>query len=302
MHVAITGGTGFVGRALTDSLSNDGHTVSILTRHPGDNPAKTGVTYTPWLTAKHPSPSLAEPVDAIVNLAGESINSGRWTAKRKRHILDSRMTATANVIEMIKNAHQKPKVLINASAVGYYGMSESNTFNEASEINSDDFLANVVRRWEDEAAQAQAYDVRAVFTRFGVILGDQGVLPLMTLPYKMGIGGTIGSGKQWLSWVHIADVIGMIRFAIDTPEVTGPLNVTAPEPERMKPFGQTVSQVMHRPHWLPVPAFAMKTALGEMSQLLLQGQRVLPQKAEDMGYTFQYPQLKPALQQLLSQK
>ncbi|HEX7064667.1 MAG TPA: TIGR01777 family oxidoreductase [Bacillales bacterium] len=300
MHVVITGGTGFVGQELTNSLINDGHKVSILTRNPAGKPEKRNVTYVKWLADGAEPEKELQNVDAIVNLAGESINSGRWTAKRKQQILDSRVKATKSVMGIIEKLDRKPDVLVNASAVGYYGMSESETFTEEAQVHADDFLAGVVRRWEKEAAQAEAHGVRTVFARFGVIFGEEdGALPRMVLPYKLGVGGTVGSGKQWLSWVHIDDVAGMIRFAIENPAVKGPLNVTAPEPEKMKEIGQTIGEIMHRPHWMPVPDFAMKAALGEMSNLLLKGQRVLPQKAERHGYNFHHPLLKPALNNLL---
>lgn len=299
MHVVITGGTGFVGSALVDDLVGNGHEVSILTRHPEGKPETDNVTYVQWLTNGSTPENHLRDVDAIVNLAGEPIQSGRWTSKRKQRILNSRIKATQQVIDLIKELEPKPEVLVNASAVGYYGMSETETFTEDADLHANDFLAGVVRRWEEEAIQAETFGVRTVLTRFGVILGKEGALPRMVLPYKMGIGGTVGSGKQWLSWVHIDDVVGMIRFAMDNTEVTGPLNMTAPEPKQMKAFGQTIGESMHRPHWMPVPGFVMKAALGEMSNLLLQGQYVLPQKALNLGYTFHYPQLKPALDALL---
>ncbi|HET7578830.1 MAG TPA: TIGR01777 family oxidoreductase [Bacillales bacterium] len=303
MHVAITGGTGFVGRALTDSLIKDDHQVSVLTRNPANKPEKPGVTYVKWLVDNASPANELENVDAIVNLAGTSINSGRWTKSRKKEILNSRIKATEAVINLIDELSPKPSVLANASAVGYYGMSESETFTEDSRVHAEDFLAGVAQRWEEEASKATQYDVRTVFCRFGVILGtDEGALPQMILPYKFGAGGTVGSGKQWLSWVHIDDVVGMIRFAIETREMSGPLNVTAPEPKRMKAFGKTIGEVLNRPHWMPVPGFAMKAALGEMSSLLLQGQRVLPEKAKQHGYPFHYPELKPALNSLLNRE
>lgn len=303
MHIVVTGGTGFVGRTLVENLLNDGHEVSILTRNPSGKPQKSKVSYIKWLGENTaPEKELAN-VDAIVNLAGASINNGRWTKNRKEQILQSRIKATDAVNNLIGALSSKPEVLVNASAVGYYGMSESETFTEKPSSEADDFLATVVRRWEQEAARAeQRYGVRTVFARFGVILGDGGALPKMVTPYKLGIGGTVGSGRQWLSWIHIDDVVGLIRFAIENPEIRGPLNVTAPNPEKMKTMGRTIAEVLRRPHWIPIPEFAMKAALGEMSNLLLQGQRVLPEKAQQHGYAFRYPELKPALRQLLKDK
>lgn len=299
MHIVIAGGTGFVGNALTANLTADGHRVTVLTRDPDTKPPKPNVTYVKWLTANNPPANELRNVDAIVNLAGASINSGRWTTKRKKEILHSRIHATEAVIDIMKRLPVKPSVLVNASAIGYYGMSETETFTEESIVEADDFLAGVVRRWEEEARMAENEGIRTVVARFGVILGIDGALPRMVLPYKLWAGGTVGSGRQWLSWVHIDDVVGIIRLAIENTDIKGPLNVTAPEPERMKEFGETIGQVMNRPHWIPVPAFVMRTALGEMSNLLLKGQRVLPEKATEQGYTFRYPRLHLALQQLL---
>lgn len=299
MHIVIAGGTGFVGNALTANLTADGHRVTVLTRDPDTKPPKPNVTYVKWLTGNNPPANELRNVDAIVNLAGASINSGRWTTKRKKEILHSRIHATEAVIDIMKRLPVKPSVLVNASAIGYYGMSETETFTEESIVEADDFLAGVVRRWEEEARMAENEGIRTVVARFGVILGIDGALPRMVLPYKLWAGGTVGSGRQWLSWVHIDDVVGIIRLAIENTDIKGPLNVTAPEPERMKEFGETIGQVMNRPHWIPVPAFVMRTALGEMSNLLLKGQRVLPEKATEQGYTFRYPRLHLALQQLL---
>lgn len=300
MHVVVTGGTGFAGRALVNDLIKDGHEVSVLTRNPDGKPNQPKITYIEWLAEGSAPEKELKNVDAIVNLAGASINA-RWTKERKEQISQSRIKATRAVNELIGKLDPKPEVLVSASAVGYYGLSEMDTFTEKSEPNAVDFLASVVRRWESEAAEAEnRYGVRTVFTRFGVILGNGGALPSMALPYKLGVGGTVGSGRQWLSWIHIEDVIGLIRFAIVHPEIHGPLNVTAPEPVKMKTMGQTIAEVLHRPHWMPVPSFAMKIALGEMSSLLLKGQRVLPEKALKNRYSFRYPDLKPALKQLLN--
>jgi uncharacterized protein (TIGR01777 family) len=299
MHIAVTGGTGFVGSALTKVLTDNGHRVTILTRNRERKAKQAGVSYVRWLTEGSRPEDEMRDVDVIVNLAGESINSGRWTEKRKMRILQSRLKATDAVLKIIENLEKKPDVLVNASAVGYYGMSETATFTEENRSAADDFLAKVVRQWEEKAAKAVGFGVRTVFARFGVILGESGALPKMIFPYKIGIGGTVGSGRQWLSWVHVEDAVGMIRFAIEQPEVEGPLNVTAPEPKRMRAVGETIGEVMNRPHWLPVPGIAMRAALGEMSSLLLEGQRVLPEKAVQLGYSFRYPELKAALASIL---
>lgn len=299
MNIAITGGTGFVGSALTESFVNDGHSVYILTRNPDNKPVKKGVTYVKWLKdGAEPAKELPN-IHAIVNLAGESINSGRWTEERKQRILDSRISSTREIISIIQQLDKKPRVLVNASAIGYYGSSLDQSFTENNTEAGNDFLADVSKKWEDEAMNAQNHGVRTVLTRFGIVLGEEGALPLMVLPYKLFIGGKLGDGRQWYSWVHIQDVIGMIRFAVDHESVQGPLNVTAPEPKRMNDFGKTVAEVLNRPHWIPVPEAPMQAALGEKSGIVLKGQCVLPQKAKELGYPFRYIKLKDALENLL---
>jgi uncharacterized protein (TIGR01777 family) len=299
MNIAITGGTGFVGSALTDHLVKDSHNIFILTRHPKGKPEKQNVTYVEWRGKNSQPEKELKDLDAIVNLAGESINSGRWTEERRKRILESRIEATQEVIRIIEHLEKKPEVLVNASAIGYYGMSETETFTEKSAVKADDFLAGVVRRWEKGASKAEEHGVRTVFTRFGIILGQKGALPRMVLPYKLFAGGSVGSGEQWLSWVHIDDVAGMIQFAIENEQIHGALNVTAPHPQKMKDFGKEIGHVLNRPHWIPAPGFALKIALGEMSSLVLYGQLVLPEKAEKNGYSFHYQDLHPALENVL---
>lgn len=300
MHVVLTGGTGFLGQALIHLLTQKGHRVTILTRRlPDINRTDEFVSYVEWLSEDNQPENELEVVDAIVNLAGESINSGRWTKCKKEAILNSRLTATKEVIRIIGHLNPKPKVLINASGVSYYGMSDFKTFNETSQSGANDFLAKVVRLWENEGATAQEFGIRTVFARFGIILGQKGALPLMVLPYKFGIGGTIGNGMQWISWVHIQDVVEMLYFAIIKPEIDGTLNVTSPNPIRMSSFGRSISDVLHRPHWLRVPEFFLKVALGEMSQVVLKGQRVLPQKALYHNYSFHFTDVKSALSDIL---
>ncbi|WHY84616.1 TIGR01777 family oxidoreductase [Neobacillus novalis] len=300
MHVVLTGGTGFLGQALTHLLTQKGHRVTILTRRlPDINRTDEFVNYVEWLSEDNQPENELEVVDAIVNLAGESINSGRWTKGKKEAILNSRLTATKEVIRIIGHLNPKPKVLINASGVSYYGMSDFKTFNETSQSRANDFLAKVVSLWENEGATAQEFGIRTVFARFGIILGQKGALPLMVLPYKFGIGGTIGNGMQWISWVHIQDVVEMLYFAIIKPEIDGPLNVTSPNPIRMSSFGRSISDVLHRPHWLRVPEVFLKVALGEMGQVVLKGQRVLPQKALYHNYSFHFTDVKSALSDIL---
>ncbi|WP_456276731.1 TIGR01777 family oxidoreductase [Bacillus sp. AK128] len=300
MNIAITGGTGFVGKALTNSFIENGHHVYILTRSANKEATAEGIHYVQWLTEGSEPEQELNNIDVFINLAGESLNSGRWTSERKARIVNSRVTATKEVIRILQLLQKKPSVLINASAVGYYGISREKEFTEESQEHGNDFLAETVITWEKEASEAKKLGVRTVFTRFGIILDrDEGALPKMLLPYRLYAGGTVGSGEQWLSWVHIDDVVGMIQFAIDESKIEGPLNVVSPQPVKMKEFGKTIARVMKKPHWLPAPSFALKALLGEMSILVLEGQKVLPKKAEQYKYDFVYQRLDDALTNIL---
>jgi uncharacterized protein len=296
MKIAITGGTGFVGQAVTDELVTHDHEVVILTRSPDKYENRPGITYTKWLADDaHPHQDL-EGTEVFINLAGESISSGRWTDERKKRIINSRISSTQEVIELMKSLSNKPDCLINASAIGFYPSSKTNTYTEVSTEKANDFLGETVQIWEKEASKAEKQGFRVVYTRFGIILGeDQGALPRMALPYKMFIGGTVMPGNQWMSWVHITDVARAIRFSSENKAISGPANVTAPTPLMMKEFGIILGSVLGRPHWIPVPPFALKLAMGEMSQLVLEGQKVLPSVLSENGFQFEYTELESAL-------
>jgi uncharacterized protein len=297
MKIAISGGTGLVGKALSSELTRSGHEVIILTRNKPDT--SSNLKYVQWLNdGDHPEQEL-EGIDVIINLAGATINS-RWTNEYKRKIAESRLQATTEINRIIDKLSIKPEVLINASAVGYYGTSLTDEFSEQSAAGND-FLAETVARWEAAAAESSDFGLRVVLCRFGVILDKSGgALPRMVLPYKFFGGGMIGSGQQWLSWIHIKDVVGGIIFAIDKKELNGPCNFSAPQPVRMEQFGQTLASVINRPHWIPVPSFVLRLLLGEMSHLVLEGQRVLPQKLLDAGYVFRFPHLQEALKDIFN--
>lgn len=299
LKIAISGGTGFIGKQLAQFLNLKGHTIYILTRQTIENSPDSNIQYLQWTANSHMFPLSS--VDVVINLAGESINNGRWTQKQKENILKSRLHTTKGLIRQLQTLQTKPHTFINASAIGYYGTSIEKTFTEQDTEHGDDFLANTVHLWEKEASHAISLGIRTIYARFGVVLdAEGGALPKMLLPYQLYIGGTIGSGKQWLSWIHLHDAIRMIDFAIQTKEIEGPLNITAPEPITIKEFGKTLSNVIGRPHWLPTPAFVLHTLLGEMSILILQGQYVLPHKALDYGYKHSFPTLSHALQNILS--
>lgn len=299
MRVAIAGGTGFVGKALTEKLLKDGHEVFILTRRIIKSSSNERLSFLKWFPEEDDTIEKLESLDAFINLAGESLNSGRWTEKRKQIILNSRLETTNAVISIIKQLTRKPKVLINASAIGIYGTSHTETFTEETLQTGSDFLAETVRLWEEKALAAEYFGIRTVLCRFGVILDKHlGALPKIALPYKLFIGGTVGSGEQWVSWISLEDVVEAILFTINNQELHGPINMTAPIPVKMKEFGKTLSSILHRPHWIPAPGAALKIALGEMSMLVLEGQKVQPHVLQKAGYRFKYSELYHALKNI----
>lgn len=299
MIIAIAGGSGFIGKALADYLISKHHTVFILSRNPNKQHMKQNGKVVKWLTETSNPAQELEGVDAIINLAGQSINA-RWTEQKKREILESRINATTMIEKIISTLSKKPKVVINASAVGIYGTSLKATFTEMTKTFGNDFLAQTVLKWEEAAKKIEKHGIRTVMARFGVVLGrNGGAFPKMVLPYKLFIGGTMGSGLQWVPWIHIQDVVQILEYILINSSISGPVNVTAPHPVTMEEFGRKISKNLRRPHWLPVPRFALKCLLGEMSLLVLEGQKVIPEKLQQAGYTFSFSTLDVALQDLL---
>jgi uncharacterized protein len=299
MKIAIAGGTGFVGKSLVRDLVQHSHEVIVLTRKPSNGTGK--FRYVQWLSEGANPAAELEGTDIFINLAGESINSGRWTEQRKKRILDSRIVAVRELLDIITKMERKPQAFINASAIGYYGTSLDKTFTEGDQGSGDDFLSKTVIAWEREASKAEDLGVRTVLCRFGIILDKQeGALAKMLLPYRAFIGGPMGSGTQWMSWIHIDDVIKGIQFVMENEQVHGPVNFTAPSPVTMNEFGSTLAGVLGRPHWLPVPGSALRILLGEMSTLVVDGQKVLPDVLTKQGYLFKYPELKTALKNIFS--
>lgn len=299
MKIAITGGTGLIGRPLVRALADAGHQVVVLTRNP--RPRQGGISFVEWLTPdSHPETELQE-VDAFIHLAGASINDGRWTHKQKQAILQSRIDGTKEVVRIIKNMKQKPKVVISGSAIGIYGEDRSITYSESTPLpDRTNFLGNVCVLWEKEIAPVADMNIRLATMRTGVVLSnDGGAFPLMKLPYTLGAGGRLGSGKQWVPWIHIDDLVRLFVFIIETDSMHGPVNGTAPTPVTMDQFGKTLGQVMHRPHWAPAPTPILKLALGEKSVIVLEGAKVVPTKALNHGFRFRYETIEPALKQLL---
>lgn len=298
MKIIIAGGSGFIGRKLTEILVGKGHEIVILTRMEKQSDRK--IKYIKWLGEGTSPENEIEGADAFINLAGVSINEGRWTKKHQKQIYQSRMTATDELVRIIAALPVKPSVFINASAIGIYPPSQNNVYTENSLEVADDFLGRTVHDWEINAARVMAHGIRTVYMRFGVVLGKEGgALPLMVFPYKLFMGGTVGSGVQWVSWVHITDVVRAISFAIENNQLSGPVNVTAPYPKQMKDFGKTVGSVLHRPHWFPVPSLIMKLMLGKKSSLVLEGQRVVPEVLMKADFEFEFPSLETALVDLL---
>ena len=301
MKIVIAGGTGFVGNALTAELLRQKHEVYILTRHAHSSPKNQNIHYVQWLNEGDRPENQLQNIDVFINLAGESLSSGRWTTARKKSLLESRLTSTKELIRIISSSDKKPKLVLSASAIGYYGTSRAETFTERSIKYPSDFLSAVTDQWEKTAKQLENEGTRTLYMRFGVILGkDGGALTRMVLPYRLFAGGTIGSGKQVLSWIHLHDVVRAILFCMDNDRVNGAVNFTAPHPMDMKSFGKEIGRTLKKPHWLPVPSFALKILLGEMSILVLEGQRVLPKKLVDYGFEFTYPKLDAALQDIIN--
>ncbi len=297
MKIVIAGGSGFVGQKLTDALLNEGHEIIILSRKASR--VDGSIKYVKWLQEGTKPEVEIVSADAFVNLAGVSINDGRWSAEHRKQIYYSRMEATDELLRIISALQIKPTVLVNASAIGIYPASEKNIYTEESQDYANDFLGQTVTDWEKKAASVESEGIRVVFMRFGVILGKEGgALPLMVLPYKLFVGGTVGSGNQWVSWVHVKDVARAIAFAIGNKNLHGPVNVTSPFPKQMKYVGKTIASVLNRPHWIPVPSFAMKIVLGKKSTLVLEGQHVLPEKLLNNGFEFHFPTLEAALNNL----
>lgn len=305
MKVAITGATGFVGTRLVERLHQQGHQVLVLTRNPEraqrifPNSAYPNVEvmgYTP--TQSGGWQQAIAPCQGVVNLAGASIAEGRWTPQRKQEIINSRALGTEKLVEAILQADTKPSVLVNASAVGYYGTSETATFDETSPPG-DDFLAQVCQAWESAAQKVTEAGTRLVIVRTGIVLGMGGALAKMLPPFKLFAGGPIGSGKQWFSWIHRDDLVNLMIFALTHPEVEGVVNGTTPNPVRMEQLCCSLGEVLHRPSWLPVPDFALEALLGDSAKLVLEGQQVIPKRTVSYNFDYQYPTVKPALEDIV---
>lgn len=297
MHILITGGTGLIGQQLCKVLLAAGHELTVLSRNPASVPAKCGTgvhvmaTLNEWDSGKM--------FDAVINLAGAPIVDERWTERRKRILWQSRVTLTEDLVRHVASAEHKPKVLLSGSAVGYYG-NRSESIVDETEHAGEDFSAQLCKAWEDAAHAAELVDVRVCLLRTGLVLSNNGgLLGRMLLPFKLGLGAKLGDGKQWMSWVHINDYVEILLRLLRDTQVSGPYNMTAPQPATNAEFTATLAQAVHRPALFTVPAPLLKLAMGERACLLLEGQKVLPSKLLAAGYRFQFPSLADALGNLL---
>lgn len=300
MKIAVTGATGLVGSSLVAKLNQIGHQILVLTRSVSKAQQVFPASAFPNLEIMQYTPQESgdwqqsiSGCDAVINLAGEPI-AERWSPSQKQAIMESRQLGTRKLVEAISMAEQKPQVLVSGSAIGYYGTSETSVFDENSGSGTD-FLAQVCQNWEAEAQKVTEHGVRLVILRIGIVLANGGALGKMIGPFKMFAGGPIGSGKQWFSWIHRHDLVNLICQGVENQSMSGIYNATAPNPVRMSQLCQTLGEVMSRPSWLPVPDFVLEVLLGDGAIVVLEGQQVLPKKTQAIGFNYQFPDLKPAL-------
>lgn len=293
MKVLITGSTGLLGIALQNFFSEKGYELLLASRSEPKNE-----NHIQWsVEGGFAEPEKLENIDAVVHLAGESVNGLRWTEEKKKAIRDSRVLGTRSLVKDLSQLTNRPKVLVAASAIGFYGERGDEELTESSTAG-DTFLAEVAREWESEARRAEDAGIRTVLLRTGIVLSkDGGALGTMLVPFKLGVGGVIGSGKQWMSWISMDDHVAAINFVIENENIRGAVNAVSPHPVTNEEFTKTMGDVLYRPTFIPLPEFVVSMALGEMGDaLLLSSTRVVPKRLEDAGFQFQYPQLKSALE------
>lgn len=294
MRILITGGSGFIGQALTRALIQRGDTVVILSRTPDRVPGREGVQAVATLEA------VAGPVDGVVNLAGAPIVDKRWTESRKLVLRASRIDLTRQLVAWMKSRARPPKVLVSGSAIGYYGSHKDEVLHEGS-ATMPGFAHQLCRDWEQAALAMESEATRVCLIRTGVVLGPGGGALARMLPaFRLGLGGPIGTGQQWMSWIHLDDEVGAILYLLDNPSLRGPFNLTSPEPVTNEIFSQALGRVLARPVWFRVPAAMMKLLLGESSELLVEGQRVIPANLNSAGYAFKYRSLETALRTIVA--
>lgn len=297
MHILLTGGTGLIGRALCAHWIEHGHRLTVWSREPGKvaglcGPAVRGIGRLEELAE--------EPLDAVVNLAGAPIADRPWSSKRKALLWASRIGLTEQLLNWLKSREQRPALLLSGSAVGWYGDGGERELHEDTPQVTDDFAAQLCGAWEETAQRAEELGMRVVLVRTGLVLSaDGGMLKRLLLPFRLGLGGRLGDGRQWMPWIHIADQIGLMDFLLQQEAAQGPYNACAPLPVRNAEFTNALGQALSRPAILPVPAFALRAGLGELSELLLGGQRAVPKRLLDAGFSFRFTHLDVALADLL---
>ncbi|WP_110948193.1 TIGR01777 family oxidoreductase [Pseudomonas bohemica] len=297
MHILLTGGTGLIGRRLCRHWLAQGHRLTVWSRSPDQVARLCGAGVR---GIAHPDDLGSEPIDAVINLAGAPIADRPWTRKRKMLLWDSRITLTEQLITWLERREQKPSVLISGSAVGWYGDGGERELDETAQPVSEDFASRLCIAWEETAQRAQALGIRVVSLRTGLVLAsDGGMMQRLLPPFKLGMGGPIGNGRQWMPWVHIDDQIDAIDFLLNREDAQGPYNVCAPSPVRNRDFAKTLAALLHRPAFMPMPAIALRLLMGELSILLLGGQRARPSRLLDAGFTFRFTDLHAALENLL---
>jgi uncharacterized protein (TIGR01777 family) len=297
MHILLTGGTGLIGRRLCRHWLDQGHQLTVWSRKPDQVSRLCGAGVR---GIAHPDDIGSQHVAAVINLAGAPIADRPWTRKRKMLLWDSRITLTEQLITWLERREQKPDVLISGSAVGWYGDGGERELDEESAPVSEDFASQLCIAWEETAQRAEAFGIRVVLLRTGLVLANEGgMMQRLLPPFKLGMGGPIGNGRQWMPWVHIEDQIAAIDFLLNREDAQGPYNACAPSPVRNRDFAKTLAALLHRPAFMPMPAVALRLLLGELSILLLGGQRARPNRLQAAGFTFRFTDLHAALENLL---
>ncbi len=298
MKILITGGTGFIGRALCPVLIAAGHSLTIFSRYPG----RVNKTYGNQAVALSAMKTLTESheFDAIINLSGAPVFGELWSEERKKVLLQTRVDMTQDLVQYIAKAQIKPKVFLSGSGVGFYGDQGDTILDESSSAHDDNFSRQLCVQWEAEAEKAKEYGVRVCQLRTGLVLGkDGGFLKPLIFPFKLGLGGRMGSGNQWMPWIHLDDHVAICQMLLENTELSGEINLTAPHPVINREFARILARVLRRPAFLPLPGWTLKMLFSEMAELLLGSQRVIPKRLLDAGYQFKFPELETAMRDIL---
>lgn len=298
MNTLVTGGTGFIGSAVCRNLLAHGHHVTVLTRD--KRSAQTHSLDVDFVESLHAITPIKAP-SVVINLAGQSLASARWSPRTKPQFIASRVNTTALLIDYIERATHKPTVLLSASAVGVYGARGDDELDETA-APGDEYQSALCQTWEAEALKAQAYGVRVCVLRMGVVLDRAGgALPSMITPFRFGLGGHLGDGRQWISWIHLHDLVNSVSYLMENPELSGPFNLTAPFPQTNRSFATALGHALHRPVFVRIPGWAVRLNVGEMAHLYLTGQKVLPKRLTACGFEFSYPKLASAFREIFDE-